>query len=71
MDPLKAIDLISKIPESVTAIAESGIDGAENARKMMEAGYSALLVGELLVKSTDRIKTLSDLRNTFDGRSKD
>ena len=71
VDPLIAIDLISKIPESVTAVAESGIDGAENARKMMEAGYSALLVGELLVKSTDRIKTLSDLRNTFDGSSND
>ena len=71
VDPLKAMDLISKIPESVTAVAESGIDGGESARKMMEAGYSALLVGELLVKSTDRIKTLSDLRNTFDGRNND
>ena len=71
VDPVRAIDLISKIPESVTAVAESGIDGAENARKMMEAGYSALLVGELLVKSADRIKTLSDLRKTSDGRSND
>jgi len=66
VDPLKAIDLISKIPGPVTAVAESGIDGAESARKMMEAGYSALLVGELLVKSTNRIKLLSDLRSTFD-----
>jgi len=71
VDPLKAVDLISKIPESVTAVAESGIDGAENARKMMEAGYSALLVGELLVKSADRTKTLSDLRNRFDERIDD
>ncbi len=71
VDPLRAVDLISKIPESVTAVAESGIDGAENARKMMEAGYSALLVGELLVKSADRTKTLSDLRNTFHERMDD
>jgi len=71
VDPLRAMDLISKIPASVTAVAESGIDGAENARKMMEAGYSALLVGELLVKSADRAKTLSDLRNTFGGRVND
>ena len=71
VDPLKAIDLISKIPEAVTAVAESGIDGAESARKMMEAGYSALLVGELLVKSTNRIKMLSDLRNTFDEKLND
>ena len=71
VDPLKAIDLISKIPEAVTAVAESGIDGAESARKMMEAGYSALLVGELLVKSTNRIKMLSDLRNTFDEKFND
>ena len=71
VDPLKAIDLISKIPDSVTAVAESGIDGAERARKMMEAGYSALLVGELLVKSTNRIKMLSDLRNTFDEKFND
>lgn len=38
---------------------------------MKEAGYSALLVGELLVKSTNRIKMLSDLRNTFDERLND
>ena len=71
VDPLRAIDLISKIPESVTPVAESGIDGVESARKMKEAGYSALLVGELLVKSTNRIKMLSDLRNTFDERRND
>ena len=66
VDPLKAADLISKIPEDVTAVAESGIDGGNSARNLMRVGYSALLVGELLVKSNDRMKTLSELTNKFD-----
>ena len=60
---------MSKIPESVTAVAESGIDGGESARNLMRVGYSALLVGELLVKSNDRMKTLSELNNKFDEKS--
>ncbi len=69
VDPLKATALMSKIPESVTAVAESGIDGGESARNLMRVGYSALLVGELLVKSNDRMKTLSELNNKFDEKS--
>ena len=69
VDPLKATALMSKIPESVTAVAESGIDGGESARNLMLVGYSALLVGELLVKSNDRMKTLSELNNKFDEKS--
>ena len=71
VNPSKALDLILQIPKSVTAVAESGIDGPESARKLREAGYSALLVGELLVKSVNRIKMLSDLRGTFHGKIRD
>ncbi|MEC7809734.1 MAG: indole-3-glycerol phosphate synthase TrpC [Actinomycetota bacterium] len=63
VDPLKAINLISEIPANVTSVAESGIDSARSASALREAGYAALLVGELLVKSADRAKTLSELRN--------
>ena len=63
VDSSKAVNLKSKIPESVTAVAESGIDSAESAAVLKEAGYSALLVGELLVKSKDRAKTLLELAN--------
>ncbi len=63
VDPLKAINLISEIPANVTPVAESGIDSARSASALREAGYAALLVGELLVKSADRAKTLSELRN--------
>ena len=63
VDPLKAINLISEIPANVTSVAESGIDSARSASALREAGYAALLVGELLVKSSDRAKTLSELRN--------
>ena len=65
------VTLISKIPETVTAVAESGIDGAETALNLMKAGYSALLVGELLVKSDDRTKTLSELSNKFEWNNDD
>jgi indole-3-glycerol phosphate synthase len=71
VDPLKAVTLISKIPGTVTAVAESGIDGGETALNLMKAGYSALLVGELLVKSDDRTKTLSELSNKFERNNDD
>jgi indole-3-glycerol phosphate synthase len=50
------------IPPGVVVVAESGIHSAEDARRMREAGAEAILVGELLMRSTDpaaQIRALS------------
>jgi len=41
------------VPKQVVVVAESGIRGPEDARRMREAGADAVLVGELLMRSGD------------------
>ena len=41
------------VPTDVVFVAESGIHGPEDARRMREAGADAILVGELLMRSAD------------------
>ena len=44
-----------------TIVAESGIRGRSDARRMEDAGYDAILVGEALVTADDPAGTLADL----------
>src|SRR5690349_18919944 len=41
------------VPKQVVVVAESGIRGPDDARRMREAGADAVLVGELLMRSGD------------------
>lgn len=45
------------IPEGVIAVAESGIEECLDAWRVRDMGYSAVLVGEALVKAADNSKT--------------
>ncbi|HSM57129.1 MAG TPA: indole-3-glycerol phosphate synthase TrpC, partial [Candidatus Sulfomarinibacteraceae bacterium] len=45
--------LRQQIPEPVVTVAESGIKGPEDVRRMAEIGVDAMLVGESLVRSKD------------------
>ncbi len=45
--------LAARIPPHLVAVAESAVRTAEHARRMAEAGYDAVLVGEALVRSAD------------------
>jgi indole-3-glycerol phosphate synthase len=45
--------LSSRIPGDVIAVAESAIRSPDDARRMADAGYDAVLVGEALVRSDD------------------
>jgi indole-3-glycerol phosphate synthase len=45
--------LADRIPADVTAVAESAVRTPDDARRMAEAGYDAVLVGETLVRSND------------------
>ena len=62
VDTDRAVRLAGAIPPDVVAVAESGIGGAGDARRLADAGYDAVLVGESLVRSTDRAAAVAALR---------
>jgi len=49
------------IPSSVVVVAESGIHDAAAARRVYEAGANAILVGEVLMRSSDPAAKLKEL----------
>lgn len=53
--------LRASIPPEVIAVAESAIRSPVDARRMADAGYDAILVGEYLVRSPDPVATLRSL----------
>jgi indole-3-glycerol phosphate synthase len=61
VDQDRARALAARIPADVVAVAESGIRDADDARRLAEAGYDAILVGETLVRSPDRAAALRRL----------
>ncbi len=61
VDHERACTLAARIPAGVTAVAESGIRDAADARRLAEAGYDAILVGETLVRAGDRVAQLREL----------
>jgi indole-3-glycerol phosphate synthase len=54
VDRARACAMAARIPPGVLAVAESGIRDADDARRLAEAGYDAILVGETLVRAQDR-----------------
>ena len=61
VDQDRARSLAAQIPGDVIAVAESGIRDAADARRLAEAGYDAILVGESLVRAGDRVAQLRSL----------
>jgi len=61
VDHDRARALAARIPADVVAVAESGIRDGDDARRLADAGYDAILVGESLVRATDRAAALRAL----------
>jgi indole-3-glycerol phosphate synthase len=61
VDADRARRLAGRIPPEAVAVAESGVSTAEDARRLAEAGYRAVLVGETLMRSPDRRRALRAL----------
>jgi indole-3-glycerol phosphate synthase len=61
VDHERACALAARIPPGIVAVAESGIRDAADARRLADAGYDAILVGETLLRATDRVAQLKDL----------
>jgi indole-3-glycerol phosphate synthase len=53
VDVERTARLMGEIPGGVTVVSESGIAGAEQLRKLQDAGVDGVLVGEMLMHSAD------------------
>ena len=53
VDHDRALRMAAAIPEGVVKVAESGIRGRDDAKRLADAGYHAVLVGEALVTAPD------------------
>lgn len=62
VDADRAVRMAESIPPSVVKVAESGIGGADQAERLRQAGYDAVLVGESLVTSVDPAAAVRALR---------
>ena len=54
--------LAPKVPEGRFVVAESGIHSTEDVRRLAGAGVRAVLVGEHLLRQTDRAAAVRALR---------
>jgi indole-3-glycerol phosphate synthase len=62
VDPARAERMAAAIPDGVVKVAESGVRGGDEARRLRDAGYDAILVGETLVTSPDPARTIQLLK---------
>lgn len=62
VDPERAARVAARMPSSIVRVAESGISGPADARRLGEAGFDAVLVGESLVRSSDPAGAVAALR---------
>jgi indole-3-glycerol phosphate synthase len=64
VDPETCLALRALIPTGTLAVAESGISRPALARRIEQAGYDAILVGEALVTASDPGVLLAELRGS-------
>jgi indole-3-glycerol phosphate synthase len=61
VDHDRARTMAAQIPADVVAVAESGIRDGDDAHRLADAGYDAILVGETLVRASDRAAAVQGL----------
>ena len=62
VDTDRAVRLAPQMPAGVVRVAESGVRGPDDARRLADAGYHAVLVGESLVTHGDPAAGVEALR---------
>ena len=50
------------VPEGTLFVAESGVSGPEDVKRLKEAGADAVLIGEALMRAPDKKKKLMELK---------
>jgi indole-3-glycerol phosphate synthase len=61
VDRDRAMRMGERMPEGVVSVADSGIRDAADVERLAAAGYTAVLVGETLVRSNDRSSAVDGL----------
>ncbi|MDP6976765.1 MAG: indole-3-glycerol phosphate synthase TrpC [Acidimicrobiales bacterium] len=62
VDSDRAVRVAAAIPDGVPSVAESGITGPDDVRRLAAAGYDAVLVGESVVTADDPAAAVAGLR---------
>jgi indole-3-glycerol phosphate synthase len=62
VDTERAVRMAPQMPDGVVRVAESGVNGADDGRRLAAAGYDAVLVGEWLVTAADPAASVAALR---------
>jgi indole-3-glycerol phosphate synthase len=62
VDTDRAVRVAAAMPPDVVKVAESGVRGGADARRLRDAGYDAVLVGETLVTAADPAAAVRELR---------
>jgi len=62
VDHARAERMASLIPPTVVRVAESGVRNADDARRLRDAGYDAVLVGESIVTSDDPVSAVREMK---------
>ena len=57
-----SLRLRGSIPDGIVCVSESGIARAEDVRRLSEAGFDAVLVGEAFMRSPDRRSLMEAMR---------
>ena len=62
VDINNCLRLREKVPENILFVAESGIRTREDIEALEQGGVNGVLIGETLMRSTNKKKTLAELR---------
>lgn len=62
VDIQNSVRLINKIPRDILMIAESGIKTADDIQMLRKHGVNGVLIGETLMRSSDKAAKLAELR---------
>ncbi|HVT76688.1 MAG TPA: indole-3-glycerol phosphate synthase TrpC [Acidimicrobiales bacterium] len=62
VDHERAVRMAASIPSDVVRVAESGVRDAADARRLRDAGYDAVLVGQTVVTAGDPAEMVRSLR---------
>lgn len=62
VDHARAVRVAAAMPPGIVRVAESGVRGPEDAAALAAAGFHAVLVGESVVTSGDRVGSVASLR---------
>ena len=61
VDPNRALRLRARIPKGVVSVSESGVRNRDDVKRIEDAGFDAVLIGEALSRSADPRATLREL----------